>query len=50
MREKPALLTDAESLGRQLRDHLGDERYRGLTAEGASWSQEQSYEEALSVC
>lgn len=33
-----------------LRDHHPEERLRGLIAEGATWSEEQGLEEALSVC
>jgi tetratricopeptide (TPR) repeat protein len=33
-----------------LRDHHPEERLRALIAEGATWSEEQGFEEALLVC
>lgn len=40
----------SDDLRSQLRDHFTGERLQVLTDEGAGWSEEQGYEEALSLC
>ena len=41
---------DSSELLSQLRDQLPDERLQALILDGASWSEEQGYEEAFSAC
>jgi len=41
---------DPAELIRPIRENLGDARLKELIAQGATWSEEQGHEEALSVC
>ncbi|MBV8204940.1 MAG: hypothetical protein JO195_07915 [Candidatus Eremiobacteraeota bacterium] len=41
---------DIDRIIESMRDHFGEAPLQQLMAEGASWSTEQAFEEAIAIC